>query len=157
MDRCRDFNCVDRDFFQTPIGGLNPQQTCNTPNHRITRSGSQFGLHPQSFCYTPQVENPGKKPDCINAKQLRPIRPACSSTPCTLPLWRESFTKRFIPDRNNWTILHSIFSGDPRTTYRGTHQLPILRTQTVSAHREPFEFGIIYSRQRARFDTLRLL
>jgi hypothetical protein len=50
-----------RFFPDTPLGVINPQQPCNPPNHR-SPMGSQFGLHP-SHSVTPQLENPGKKPD----------------------------------------------------------------------------------------------
>jgi hypothetical protein len=38
-------------IFPGPPIGVNPQQICNTPKAQ-TPNGSQFGLHPQSFCYT---------------------------------------------------------------------------------------------------------
>jgi hypothetical protein len=42
-------------IFQAPHWGLNPQQTWNIPQ-TTDPNGSQFGLHPQSFCYTPKLK-----------------------------------------------------------------------------------------------------
>lgn len=45
IPKCRTYRSLDQGFFQDPIGGYTPQQTCSTPNAQ-TPDGSQFGLHP---------------------------------------------------------------------------------------------------------------
>jgi hypothetical protein len=45
--------------------------------------GSQFGLHPKSICYTPQLENPGKKPEIGNL--VEPALHHCAACQAVTP------------------------------------------------------------------------
>jgi hypothetical protein len=68
-----------RDFFRSPLG-VKPPADCNTPK-ALSALWSQFGPHPQSFCYTPfKLKSLGKsllQPRCCHNEPIQ-FRFVCS-------------------------------------------------------------------------------